>query len=421
MAALVAGTTLFNSAVASDFEEADSLSAANTLPADVVRGQHHRVQETVLNDGYLNYYTIDSDYGEFEAVGALMLLRRIGEIEALAELDELSKTQAFIEGAADAGIQQIRTVRELATNPVETVVGIPSGIGRMFRRWGRQAQEAIDTAAEVASEVGSDGDGRVEVEVGALTESYFDVDSAQMAWHHKLGTDPYTDNETLQAAIKEYAWAERLGSVGIRFTGAAQIPGMDIIAAVYDVVWSTDPYELEQLNKERLAATGADEALIDQYLDNPHMTPTHKTLLTAAIAELEGVWGRDGILRQALNAESHAEADFFINSVTMLAWYHRNEVPIEAVATSEVLPAAMLTDGSSMFAFAVDHVYWTEDIADAGERYRALTSGEYGDTRKVLLLGTASERCRNELTERGFEVRENLGAEIWRDVGRSRD
>ncbi len=413
--------SFLNNAAFADFEDADSLSAADLLPADVVRGEHHRVQDEVRSDGYLNYYTIESDYGEFEAIGASMLRRRIGEIEALAALDDLSKTEVFIESAADAGIQQIRTIRDFATNPVETVVGIPSGIGRMFNRWGRQARDVADTAADVATDVASgggdsEGDGSVDVDVSDLTESYFSVDSAQMAWHRKLGTDPYTDNETLQAAIKEYAWAERLGRVGIGFAGIPQIPGADVIAEVNDVVWSTDPYELEQLNRERLAVTGADEALIDQYLDNPHMTPTQTTLLTAAITELEDVWGRDGILRQALNPETPAEVNFFINSVTMLAWFHRNETPIEAVATSEVLPAAMLTNGGSMLAFAVDHVYWTETVANAGERYRALTSGEYGDTRTVLLLGTSSERCRAELEAKGFEVRENLGEEVWPDA-----
>ncbi len=407
-------------ALASDFEEADSLSTAEILPADVVRGEHHRVQDEVRNDGYLNYYTIVSEYGEFEAIGTPMLRTRIGEIRALSELDDLSKTEVFIESAADAGIQQIRTIKEFATNPVETVVGIPSGIGRMFRRWGRQAGEAVDTAAEVASDVVSDGDsdgeGGVEVDVGGLTEGYFGVDSAQMSWHRKLGTDPYTSNEVLQAAIKEYAWAERLGRVGVGFAGVPEIPGVDVIGEVNEVVWSTDPYELEQMNRERLAATGADEALIDQYLANPHMTPTQTTLLTAAITELEDVSGRDGILRQALNPETPAEVNFFVNSVMMLAWYHRNETAIEAVATSEVLPAAMLSNGGSMLAFAVDHVYWTEGVANAGERYRALTSGEYGDTRTVLLLGTASERCRAELEAKGFEVRENLGEEVWPDA-----
>ncbi len=417
---ILLGCFVCGTAFADDFEEAAPLSAASILAEDIVQGEHYRVQEVVRNDGYLNYYTIESDYGEFEAIGTPMLRTRIGEIRALAELDDLSKTEVFIESAADAGIQQIRTIKEFATNPVETVVGIPSGIGRMFRRFGRQAEEVIDTAAEVASDVVSDdessGEGGVEVDVGGLTEGYFGVDSAQMAWHRKLGTDPYSRNQTLQAAIKEYAWAERLGRVGMGFAGVPQIPGVDVIGEVNEVVWSTDTYELEQLNRRRLAATGADEELIDQYIGNPNMTPTQKTLLTAAITELEGVYGRDGILRQALNPETEAEVNFFINSVMMMAWYHRNESEIAAMVTSDVLPAAMLTNGGTAFAFAVDHVYWTEGVAEAGERYRALTSGEYGDTRTVLLLGTTSERCRTELTEMGFTLCENLGDLVWPDA-----
>ena len=40
----------------------------------------------------------------------------------------------------------------------------------------------------------------------------------------------------------------------------------DVIAEVNGVVWSKNPYELEDLNRARLAATGADEELIDAYL-----------------------------------------------------------------------------------------------------------------------------------------------------------
>jgi hypothetical protein len=128
------------------------------------------------------------------------------------------------------------------------------------------------------------------------TESLFGVSGAERAWSRKLGTDPYSTNEVLRAVIKEVAWAERLGQFGMRFAGIPAIPG-------------------------------ADETLIEEYLENPRMSPSQQTLLTAAISEIEGAAGRDGILRQALNVETEAEANFLIKSVTMLAWYHLNQKP----------------------------------------------------------------------------------------------
>lgn len=77
------------------------------------------------------------------------------------------------------------------------------------------------------------------------------------------------------------------------------------------------------------------------------MSPSQQTLLTAAIAEIEGAEGRDGILRQALNAETESEANFLIKSVTMLAWYHIDKKPITAVMTYTAVPVGVSEDGTA--------------------------------------------------------------------------
>lgn len=396
------------------FEAAASLSVATLLPAELLQGEHYQVEDLVSNDGYLNYYTIKSDYGEFEAVSTAMLSVRIGEIKALGILEDLSKTEVFIKAAADAGVKQLKSIQQFATHPVDTVMGIPDGIGRMFKRYKRQAGEAIDATKEFVAnsdEEADDNNGDTEDTSNAavdLTESYLGIGKAERGWSRKLGTDPYSNNQVLRAAIKEVAWADRLGKFGMGFAAIPEIPGANIIGDVNEAVWSKDPYELRDLNYSRLVVTGADEALIEEYLDNPHATPSQQTLLTAAIAELEGVGGRDGILRQSLSPQTEPEINFFIKSLTMLAWYHRNQKPVVSVDTSGAFPAAILASGAIVRAFAVDHLYWTETIASAAGSYSDL--GENGQPREIWLLGTASERCRAELDLLGFDVHEGVAA-----------
>jgi len=405
-AAVIAGEAAI--ADESGFEETADLSAASILPPELLRGKHYVVDDRVRNDGYLNYYTIRSDFGEFEAVGTAMLRTRIGEINALAELDELSKTEVFAKAAADAGMKQVRTLKAFAEKPVETVKGIPAGIGRMFYRFTRQAGEAYDATKEYVA--GDDDeaerdDGEKDDETNKaveLTESYLGVDKAHRAWSRKLGTDPYSSNPVLHEAIKEVAWAERLGRFGMGFAGVPKIPGAKVIKDVNEAVWSKDPYELKDLNRARLAATGADEELIEQYLDSPHMSPSQQTLYTAAIAELDDVSGRDGMLRQALLPETEPEAQFLIRSVVLLAWYHLNQQPIASVETDTVIPYGMTSDGILVATFAIDHAYWTETTADAVARRGGLA--DTGQKREAWLLGTLSKRCRAELEAAGFEV-----------------
>ena len=410
-----------------EFEAAKDLRASDVLPADLVKGEHHKVEKVVRSDGYLNYYRITSDYGEFDAISTAMLRTRVGEIEALAELDELSKTKVFVTAAAEAGVGQIKTLASFAAHPVDTVVGIPSGIGRMFKRYSRQAGEAVDATKEYVAGDDEEGaeiecedqeDAESQCEEGesttdkavGLTESFFGVSGAQRAWAQKLGTDPYSTNEVLQAAIKEVAWAERLGRFGMGFAGVPEIPGADIIGDVNEAVWSKDPYELQDLNRARLVATGADESLIEEYLENPFMSPSQQTLLTAAIAEIKDAGGRDGILRQALNAKTEAEANFLIKSVTMLAWYHLNKTPVSEVLTYAAVPVGVAEDGTSALLFAVDHVYWTEAIAEAAKGHASQTAGTEAGAGSIWFLGTASKRTRSELSKLGFVVNENVAA-----------
>ena len=217
------------------YESADELRASDVLPKSLREGPHHKVEKTVQSDGYLNYYRISSDYGEFDAVSTAMLKTRVGEIEALAELDELSKTEVFIKAAADAGVGQLKTLQQFATKPVETVVGIPSGIGRMFKRYSRQADEAVDAtkefvAGEDEEQEAETGDGDEETTTDKavdITESFFGVSGAQRAWAQKLGPDPYSRTAVLLAAIKEVAWAARRRwcSPSIMSTGQRPLPG----------------------------------------------------------------------------------------------------------------------------------------------------------------------------------------------------
>jgi len=398
----------------SNYEIPQEQKAADILPAELLIGEHHSVTDRVRSDGYLNYYTITSDYGEFEAVSTAMLRIRIAEIGALAELDKLSKSEVFIKAAADAGIiAPLKSISQLVNRPVETVTGIPSGIGRMFNRYKRQAGEAIDTTKEVVADDETDqtdseneDDSNVAVD---LAESYFGVSSSERAWSQKLGTDPYSTNETLRAAIKEVAWAENLGQFGIGFAG---IPGTGIVGQVNQVVWSKDPYELQDLNRARLLATGADEELIEEYLDNPRLSPTQQTQLTTSIAELADVEGRAGILTEALNVKTDAEAGFFVRTVALLAWYHHNQRPIVSVITEAATPVGVTDDGNVAMLFAVDRVYWTESIAQEGDVFVGLGTAAGDDSPEAWFLGTATDRCRNELSADGWEVHENLAHTI---------
>lgn len=399
-----------------DYERAEDLRASEILPASQVSGAHFSVDERVESDGYLNYYTIRSDYGVFEAASTAMLRIRLHEISALAELDELSGTEVFITAAAEAGLDQIQVIDTFIQRPMSTLAGLPQGINRMFRRYSRQADEAIASASDyVASQKElsiSDRDYEdYEESATELTERYFKISDAERNWARKLGTDPYTSNETLRKAINNVVWVDRLGRISLKFSGL-NIRYVGIVARVNDVVWGRDPYQLRDYNRARLAATGAEEGLIDAYLKNPWLSPTRQTMLTAAIDELAGVTGRDGILRQSLNLRTEVEVGYFVRSVTLLAWYHSHQKPLASVTTELAIPGGIGSNGMSVLLFPSDHVYWTESMAQAAGEFAALGKANSRMKPELWILGSVSKRARSVLKKLGYELKTEFGNQI---------
>lgn len=393
--------------------------AAAVLPAQWLNNDLYTIDDTVMNDGYLNYYRIRSEYGDFDAASTLMLRVRFREIEALAKLDEISKTAVFVNAAADAGVGQLRTIRQFATHPIHTVVGIPAGIGRMFARYKRQASDGLDTAKELvagddestAGDEAADDDSAVDVVSDTATvvaEGYFGVSRAERNWHREFGTDPYSSNPVLRKAIKSVAWADRLGRFGIKSVGIPKIPGVDILGDVNEAVWSKDPYELQDLNRARLRDAGADEPLIERFFKQTTLSPTQQTLLIAAIADLEGASGRAGIVMQSLNALSETEARFFVQSTVMLAWYHRNHSPLAEISTQLTVPVGIRPAGGFTAVLAADHMYWNETIAKAVGQRMASLDNPADRLHELWTTGRVSARCREELTSLGWEIFENL-------------
>ena len=66
----------------------------------------------------MNQFTIDSDFGVFEANGNEMLVTRIKEINAIARLKEVSRTDEF-KNALTCGEKSARSAKNIVTDPAQ--------------------------------------------------------------------------------------------------------------------------------------------------------------------------------------------------------------------------------------------------------------------------------------------------------------
>src|SRR3954471_20630955 len=79
----------------SSFEELPELKAGEILKPDMLKGPYHSVREPVPTASGSNQFVIDSEFGVFDADGNEMLMRRVKEIYAIAQLKDVSRTEQF--------------------------------------------------------------------------------------------------------------------------------------------------------------------------------------------------------------------------------------------------------------------------------------------------------------------------------------
>src|SRR6478672_4571663 len=107
------------------FEALPTLSATTILQPQYLQRPNFTVRNPVPTTAGSNHYFIDSDFGTFEADGNAMLIRRVAEINGIAQLKAISKTDEFTQAAAQAAVVPLGAAKDLVTDPVQTISSVP--------------------------------------------------------------------------------------------------------------------------------------------------------------------------------------------------------------------------------------------------------------------------------------------------------
>ena len=117
---------------AEEFEVPANREASEILPAELIKGPHYRVQDTVVSYGYMHHWTVDTDFGTFQATGDGALRKLIREVYAIAALKEISQGEAFASSVSHAAKQPFQFAGKMITDPVDTISAVPSGVFQIF-------------------------------------------------------------------------------------------------------------------------------------------------------------------------------------------------------------------------------------------------------------------------------------------------
>ncbi len=383
------------------YETPGILDAHKILPPDLLEGKNYWVERRVETHRFNNHFTIKSRFGQFKAFDEAMLRIRIKEVAAIGMLEEVKKSSAFAEAAKKAATSPIKGAKALITDPVDTVKGIPKGVGRFFSRLGEMTKG-----------------GRGDQEEG-YTKELIGFAAVKRQYAYKMGVDVYSSNKVLQKELNSVSWAGFAGGVGVSLAmmpikGASEaayfsIMGTKLIHSMNQILLDNSPEDLRRINREKLKQIGIEDSVIEEFLRHPAYSPRHETIISHALAEMDGVRNRDQFIKQALFAEYEEDAFLFQRIAELMHGYHAYVKPIREIIPVRSIVAGYTADQAIAVTIPIDYVYWTERADHGSEALVRLKTADRTVSRVELwITGKLTPKARRELEGRGIVVKEQI-------------
>jgi hypothetical protein len=383
------------------------LRAADVVPAELRQSTPYRIDDAITTDGLVTTTRFHSAFGEFVAEGPGMVAVRAAEIQALDVLSKTETTEIFQKAMAASMKRTGQSLKTAVTHPVDTVKGLPAGVGRFFDRVSRDVTTSMQKVGDTKEGGDSGSSISEEVKEGATMagQSVIGYDDARRRLCKYLGVDPYTRNKILTDKLDGAAWAVWGGEFGPD-TVIGFVPGGFAIKFtrdwVSDLVWDMTPGDLRVRMNTHLKGLGVAQDPIDRFLRQPSFTHTVRLALVDSLVALGPGPGRPDVIAWALTAHSETQARYMAGSVAILARHHQATPITRARVAGTVLGET--ADGAVVVPAAVDYVSWTERVATFADR-TDLTSAK---ARRLWLAGKVSPRTRQELLARQWTIEEGV-------------
>src|SRR5215470_16209719 len=385
------------------FEELPELKASEILKPELLKGPHYIIRDPVPTASGMNQFTIDSDFGVFEADGNKMLLQRLKEIDAIARLQDVSRTDEFKKSLVAAAKSPLNSAKNIARDPAQAIANVPKGVMKFLGR----AKESVQNAGK-----GGDNEARD----GSRLKDAIGYSDKKRKIALEMGIDPYTTNTVLQKQLDDAATASWAG--GFAFSVAtlpvsglagAALTVTNLNTTVEDLLREKSPDELEQINRSAFRAMGANASDIDRILNGGAFTPTQSTTFAVHLKSLKGVANRGAFVKAAAQkSTTEADALFCVYTAALMNQIHQ-KTPIARIVMLRDFPVCVAKDGTIIVALQWDYAARTSGAASFTDDVQKL-AGKSGQNAHISvdLSGEVSTLLREELEKRGLTVQDRL-------------
>ena len=378
------------------------LLAADELPKEMLRGANYRVKDTVINDGLVNIYELETLYGPLKVEGTAFLLKRISELRALHQIEQLRGTDVYLNALQHAVTSPFKTAEELITDPAGTATEVANGIGRFF--------------SNVASSISGSAPGTGSPHQGNVLNYALGQASYKREFAYQFGVDPYTSYEPLQKGLNDIAWTATAGGLTVKAAvlavpgAAGTLIGMAGTAgSLKALVRDKTPNELARINQDKLWGMGVPDPLVQLFMRNTYYDLWEQTLLVGELAKMKGVKDRKIFIESATAAEEESVAVFQRAQAQLIGLYHDQTKSVERFVDAGGVPLLLTKSGTIVGIFPFDHVAWT---VRASLKEKAISTAlqkmEGGRGKELLITGTIEPYARKAFEDRGWRVGDRI-------------
>lgn len=405
--------------ISTAFEPAPILYSTDLLPGMFLTGPGYRIDEGVQVVDYYGQFVLRSDVGEIKVDGAALLKLRVRELDAVRQLDEIEDSEVFGDSVVRGVKRPFEAVRMVVTEPVNTLTGLPRGVGRFIVRAARNVRDIAYDIGDGTRDAMNDDDGnrrgprrtkseKAQRAATSATLRYLGYSKVRRQIARNVGADPYSTNPLLIERLDHLAWVAwsggKLTSIGLGAIGGVASDVLSYSKDAYELVWELPPEDLKRRNLEVLDEIGINGKPARDFMRNKAYTLTQQTEFVELLRLPEFAGGRHELFRLGLRAEREIHARFLIDSMRLLQ-------ASEDFGNSEALvigsaPALRRPDGSLLVALPVDYLHWTQEMADFAWRDDLI-----GQRNVILVTGSLSPLARDAFSKAGWVVQEGLGVD----------
>ncbi len=377
------------------YEQIGVLDASQILQPDFYQGPNFKVRDSVPISFGANHFTIDSDFGVFEADGNALLMRRVAEINAIAKLKTVSQSKEFTDAAKSAAKAPLHFAQDLANDPVATLSSVPQGVFGFLNR----AKEAVTNAVDGNDNNNSD-DNAVE-DLSGFAKMKRDIAI-------KLGVDPYTTNETFQEELSKVVWPAFLGkftvSLGMAAIGGPALSVTNLSINLANSIRDKSPAQLRRMNSDLLQNNmGVSADTTENFLDNNTFTPAMQTILVDALAQLGNISGQAAFIREAAGSQNEHDALAYQRVAQLMVAIGKKSA-ITRIAHLNGLTLCRTIDGSLIVPVEWDYAAWTPAVDSFLTNLKAQKFATPVSGYAVYLTGAASPAALDAAKARAIEV-----------------